>query len=230
LLLALFVLIESRARAALIPVATWRRRSLVSGGFVMMGASAVMGGVFVLSSLYLQRVLGAPAWEAGLCFLPMVLAVGLAAFVGSRLVAHAGTRPVLVLGLLVAASGAILLSRVPADAGYLANLLPGLVLVGLGLGLVFVAVPITVMSRVGGDDGLASGLMQTSHEIGISLGVAVLAGVASAAAAAGGGFTAGYREALVVAGLLGVAVAVAAAVAAPNVRPEGASPPRLHGG
>ncbi len=224
-LLSAFAFIERRSKQPIVPPSTWRVRSLVSGNAVYLGGSAVLGGVFFLSSLYMQRVLGIPAWQAGLAFLPLALAVGAGSNLASRLVARAGVRAALLLGLVIEGGGALFLAQAPSTAGYLLNVLPGFLAVGLGLGFTFVAAPIIVMADVRGDDaGLASGLMQTAHEIGISLGVAFLSAVATGAASQAGlavGFRQGMLAAAVIAGLL----AVVSSIIVPAIRPARATSP-----
>jgi EmrB/QacA subfamily drug resistance transporter len=228
--LAAFVAVERHTTRPLVTPAIWRVRSLVVGVAVMLGATGIMAGAFFLNSLYLQRVLGASALEAGLAFLPLAVALVLAAHLGSRLLPQVGTRVVLVLGLLVTAGGALLLAGMPNDATYLGNVLPGFLALGVGLGLSFVAVLITAMADVGGDDtGLASGLMSTAHEIGAALGVALLSTVATAGAGRAG-FTAGYHDGLLLAAGIAVAGAVLTLVALPTVRPPGGAHLKLHGG
>jgi MFS family permease len=220
-LLATFGLIERRVKQPIAPPSIWRVRSLVSGNAVFLATSAVMGGVFFLSSLYLQRVLGLSAWQAGLAFLPLALAVGGGSGLASRLVQHAGTRSVIVVGLLIECGGALLLARAPSDAIYLVSVLPGFIAIGIGLGFSFVAAPLAVMADVRGDEaGLASGLMQTSHEIGISLGIASLSAVATAAAMQVG-FAAGYRQSMVAAALVAGLLAIVSLIVVPAVRVSG---------
>jgi EmrB/QacA subfamily drug resistance transporter len=229
-LLAGFVILERVVAHPLVPPSVWRVRSLVSGVVAMLGATGAMSGVFFLSSLELQRVLGASPLQAGLAFLPLMVAVAAASQLGSRLLPHLGTRSVLVAGLAAAAGGALLLSRAPLHPAYVADLLPGFLVLGIGLGLAFVAISVTTMADVEGDRaGLASGLMMTGHEVGGALGVAVLSAVATAVAASSG-FAAGYQAGLVAAALLGGAVALLALVTVPSVRPQGASHAGLHGG
>lgn len=121
------------------------------------------------------------------------------------------------------ATGALLLADVPAQASYATDLLPGLLILGIGTGLVFPAASVTAMRDVtAGQAGLASGLMMTAHEVGAALGVAVLSAVAAAAAdqtTAGGGFAAGYRHGFAVAAAIAAALAIAALLAVPPVRP-----------
>ncbi len=228
-LLATFGLIERRVKQPIAPASIWRIRSLVSGNVVFLATSAVMGGVFFLSSLYLQRVLGLTAWQAGLAFLPLVIAVGGGSGLASRLVAHAGVRAVIVLGLVIEAGGALLLARVPSDASYFASVLPGFLAIGIGLGFSFVASPLLVMADVGGDEaGLASGLMQTAHEIGISLGIASLSAVATAVAMQTG-LAAGYRQSMVAAAVVAGLLAVVSLIVVPAVRASGGGSLGMHG-
>ena len=228
-LLATFGLIERRVKQPIAPPSIWRIRSLVSGNVVFLATSAVMGGVFFLSSLYLQRVLGLTAWQAGLAFLPLVIAVGGGSGLASRLVAHAGVRAVIVLGLVIEAGGALLLARVPSDASYFASVLPGFLAIGIGLGFSFVASPLLVMADVGGDEaGLASGLMQTAHEIGISLGIASLSAVATAVAMQAG-LAAGYRQSMVAAAVVAGLLAVVSLIVVHAVSASGGRGLGMHG-
>jgi EmrB/QacA subfamily drug resistance transporter len=228
-LLGAFAGIQRLVRRPLVPPFIWRQRSLVSGIAVMLGATGIMVGSFFLNSLYVQRILGASALEAGLAFLPLVVGIVVASRLGSHLVPHLGTRSVIALGLILTGGGALLLARVPDHATYLVNLLPSFVAIGVGLGLCFVAVPITVMADVDSEHaGLASGLMTTAHEIGAALGVAVLSAVATAGAAQAG-FSAGYREGMLAAAFIAVAVAVISLLSVPAVRPVGMARAGLHG-
>jgi EmrB/QacA subfamily drug resistance transporter len=229
-LLATFGLIERRVKQPIAPPYIWRVRSLVSGNVVFLATSAVMGGVFFLSSLYLQRVLGLTPWQAGLGFLPLVVAVAGGSGLASRLVSHAGVRAVIVLGLVIEGGGALLLARVPTDASYFANIVPGFLAIGIGLGFSFVASPLLVMADVGGDDaGLASGLMQTAHEIGISLGIASLSAVATAVAMQTG-LAAGYRQSMVAAAIVAGLLAIVSLILVPAVRASGGGGLGMHGG
>jgi EmrB/QacA subfamily drug resistance transporter len=228
-LLTAFALVERRVAQPIVPPSTWRIQSVVSGNAVYLGASAVMGGAFFLTTLYIQRVLGLEAWQAGLAFLPLAVAVGLGGKAASGLVAHAGSNAALLLGLVIEGGGALYLAAAPANATYFANVLPGLVAIGFGLGFSFVAAPLIVMSKVSREDsGMASGLMQTAHEVGISLGVATLSAVATAAAVSSGLAT-GYRQGMLLAALIAGLLAVLTLVAVPTVWPAGVAPMRLHG-
>jgi EmrB/QacA subfamily drug resistance transporter len=228
-LVVTFGLIERRVKQPIAPPFIWRIRSLVTGNVVFLATSAVMGGVFFLSSLYLQRVLGLTAWQAGLAFLPLVVAVAGGSGLASRVVSHSSVRAVIVLGLVIEAGGALLLARVPSDASYFASVLPGFLAIGIGLGFSFVASPLLVMADVGRDDaGLASGLMQTAHEIGISLGIASLSAVATAVAMQTG-LAAGYRQSMVAAAVVAGLLAVVSLIVVPAVRASGGGGLGMHG-
>ena len=217
-LLAGFSRVERRAPEPLVPPATWHIRSLVTGATLMFGATAIMVGSFFLNSLYLQNIMGASALETGLAFLPIAVAIGIAGHVAGHLLRHAGSRAVAIAGLLLMTGAALLFATVPGDATYLANLLPGYLLLGIGAGLVFPAASVTAMSEVDHDGaGLASGLVTTAHEIGAALGVAGLSAIAAASPFSD--FAAGYADAFAAAATVAVALAGAAALVLPAVRP-----------
>ncbi len=224
-LLAGFAAAEYSARRPLLPPRTWRNRSLVAGGLVMFGATGILVGTFFLNTLYLQDVAGASALRAGLEFLPLVGVIGLGSHLTSRLLPRAGSRVLAVAGLALMSAGALLLSALPAGAGYATGLLPGLLVIGAGTGLVFPAASVAAMSDIpAARSGIASGLMTTAHEIGAALGVAVFSAVATAQASAGGGFAAdgfaaGYRHGFTVMAVAAAGLALAAALAVPAVRP-----------
>jgi EmrB/QacA subfamily drug resistance transporter len=231
-LLTAFVVIERAVPNPLIAPAIWRVRSLISSTTVMLGATALMAGAFFLNSLYLQRVLGASALDTGLAFLPFVVAIGLAAQVGSRLLAHLGTRLTATGGLLFATAGVLLLARVPAHPTYASDLLPGFIALGIGLGFVFVSVSVGAMADIRDKEaGLASGLLNTGHEIGAALGVAVLAGITTASIGASltvSSFATGYRVSQLIAAIFAAGLAVLALVTMPSVQPTGGSRVRIH--
>jgi EmrB/QacA subfamily drug resistance transporter len=226
-LLATFTTLERAVARPLLPPRTWRMRSLVSGAALMLGATGILVGAFFLNSLYLQHVLGWSALETGLGFLPLVLAIGLAAHAASQFLPRAGSRAIGVAGLALIAAGSLLLALAPDRAGYAADLLPGFVLLGIGVGLVFPTASVTAMSEVDHEGaGLASGLMMTAHEIGAALGVAVL----SAVAAANGGAlsAAGYGDGFLAAALIAVLLGAVTTVAVPAMRPSGAARLAMH--
>ena len=225
-LLAGFAAVERSARRPLVPPQLWRARSLVAGVLVMFGATGILVGTFFLNSLYLQDVQRASSLRVGLEFLPLALVIGAGAHLAARLLPRAGSRVLIVAGLVVMGAGALLLTGVSARSGYLTGFLPGLLVVGMGTGLVFPATAITAMTGIAEDRaGLASGLMTTAHEIGAALGVAVFSAVA---VAAGGGIAAGYRHGFMVAAAVAAVLAVMAAMAVPAVRPAAGARVAVH--
>jgi EmrB/QacA subfamily drug resistance transporter len=225
-LLAAFAAAERSARRPLVPAQIWRNRSLVAGVLVMFGATGILVGTFFLNSLYLQDVQRASPLRVGLDFLPLALVIGAGAHLASRLLPRAGSRALIVAGLVVMGAGALLLTGVSARSGYLTGFLPGLLVVGMGTGLVFPATAVTAMSDIAEDRaGLASGLMTTAHEIGAALGVAVFSAVA---VAAGGGIAAGYRHGFMVAVAVAAGLAVVAALAVPAIRPAAGARVAVH--
>jgi EmrB/QacA subfamily drug resistance transporter len=228
-LLAIFALVERASRQPLLPPATWRHRSLVSSGAVVLGVTGILVGTFFLNSLYLQHVLDASALETGLGFLPLALSIGVTAHVASRLLPHAGTRTVVVAGLVLVAAGALVLAAAPDEASYAAHLLPGFLVVGVGMGLVFPGVTVTALSEVPANEaGLASGFLATSHELGAALGVAVLAAIAATAGdiTTLTGIAAGYQDGFIAAAGIAAALGAIALWSVPSIRPpEGAAAP-----
>jgi EmrB/QacA subfamily drug resistance transporter len=226
-LLAAFALAEYRAErgggSPLVPLRVFRSRSLTVGGLALLGATGTQVGVVLLSSLFLQGVLGASAVRAGVEFLPPVVLTGLGAGLAAHLMRKAGSRVLAVAGFALMAAGAFWLSRATAGSGYWPGLLPGLLLLGAGSGLAFPSAQVTGLSTVGAEvTGLASGLLTTMHEIGAALGAAIFPAIAagvSGFALGGAGFALGYRHALLVAGVVALALAALAAVALPSARP-----------
>jgi MFS family permease len=138
---------------------------------------AGMFGMFFLGALFLQRVLGYDPLEVGLAFLPVALLIGVLSLqVAPRLVMRVGARATLVPGLALIVGGLVLFARAPVDAGYVVDVLPSMILLGVGAGLVFPALMTLAMSgATQSDSGLASGLVNTTQQVGGALGLAVLA-------------------------------------------------------
>ena len=230
-LLAVFVLVERASRQPLLPPATWRHRSLVSSGAVVLGITGILVGTFFLNSLYLQHVLDASALETGLGFLPLALSIGAAAQLASHLLPHVGTRAVVVGGLVLVAAGALVLAAAPDDASYFAHLLPGFLIVGVGMGFVFPGVTVTALGDVPPEEaGLASGFIATSHELGAALGVAVLAAIAATAGdiTTLSGITAGYEDGFIAAAGIAAALGAIAALTVPSIRPSAGAAAAAH--
>jgi EmrB/QacA subfamily drug resistance transporter len=230
-LLGSFAVAERRAAQPLLLPQMWHNRPLVAGMVVMLGATGILVGTFYLNSLYLQDVLGAGPLLAGAEFLPMVVAIGLAAHLAARLLPRFGARVLAVAGLALLAGGGLLLAQASASAGYAAGVLPGLFIVGFGVGLVFPAATVAGMSHASaGQEGLASGMMTTAHEVGAALGVAVFAAVAAGArhAATVTGLAAGYQRGYLVAAAVAAGLAVIALLAVPAARPAAGQRVAVH--
>ncbi len=202
----LFVLVESRVATPLIRPRTLARRPVVSGTFLMLVATGLMLGLFFLTSLYLQHVLGMNALATGLLFLPIALAITAGAQLGAHLMSRLGGRAVAASGLLLTAVGAAVLTQAPSIDSALSGVLPGFLLAALGIGPVFVAATTTTLANVPPDEaGVASGVVNTFHELGGSIGVALVstiaaASISSAAVTGTDGFTNGYLACAVIAG------------------------------
>src|SRR4051812_30714700 len=212
--LAAFAALELRIRRPLLHLQRLGDRA-VGGGFVMMlAAAAVLFGSFLLSSLYLQNVLGTGALETRLAFLPFAVAIGAGVHAAQHLISHAGVRVPLAAGFAIAAAGLLLLSGVDAGGSYLADVLPGMLVAGLGLGIILVSVSVSVLAGAGEHEtGMLSGLNTTGHEIGGSLGIAVLLTIATGASGSTGARLAdGLGNAFLVAGLIAAAAGAAALI------------------
>jgi MFS family permease len=219
--LAAFAALELRTAQPLLRVQRLADRA-VGGGFVMMLAgSAVLFGSFLLSSLYLQNVLGTGALESGLAFLPFAVAIGAGVHIASRLVTHAGVRIPLAAGFAIAAAGMLLLSGVAANGSYVADVLPGMLVAGIGLGIILVSVSVSVLTGAADHEtGMLSGLNTTGHEIGGSLGIAILATIAAGVAGptAAAGLADGIGDAFLAAAIIAGVASAAALVILPSAR------------
>ena len=249
-LLGSFIVRESRATTPLVPLGIFRSRNMAGANLIQALMVAGMFGMFFLGAIYLQRVLGYTALEVGLAFLPVAVLIGaLSLGVSARLNMRFGARATLVPALTLMAGGLVLFSRAPVDASYVSDILPAMVLLGTGAGLAFPSLMTLAMSSATQEDsGLASGLVNTTLQVGGALGLAViatlsttrtenlLAGGDSQASALTGGFHLAF---LIGAGLVLAALAVAAEPCSsrlrrfkrcprwmrPRLRSTGTSPP-----
>jgi EmrB/QacA subfamily drug resistance transporter len=179
-LLASFVLVESRSKAPLIRLGIFRTRSLSVANASMAFVASGMFGLFYLATLYLQGVLGYSPLEAGLAFLPVTAGVVIGAGAAQKLIPRLGVRVTPSIGLVLAGFGLIYFARVPVDGAYLLDIFPGLTVMSFGIGLTFVPMTLLATSGVASDDaGLASGLFNTSQQIGGALGLSILSTVAA---------------------------------------------------
>jgi EmrB/QacA subfamily drug resistance transporter len=227
LMLAGFVLRQATARRPLLPLRVLRSRNVAGGNLAQALMVAAAIGFQFLISLYLQRVLGYGPIEAGVAVVPTALVIGIVSLgFSARLNTRFGARPVLVVGLVLIAAALALLTRLPVGGGYPVDILPSLLLLGAGAGLTLPAVTTLAMSGATAEDaGLASGLVNTTQQIGAALGLAVLASLATSrtdrALAAGAGtaeaLTTGYHLAFGIgAGLVAAALVLALVVLRPG--------------
>ncbi len=223
-----FVIVELRTTDPLVRIGRLADRGVGGGFALMLAASTALFGTFLLASLYLQNVLGTGPLETGLGFLPLAVALAFGVHAGSHVLGHAGVRVPMAAGFTVAALGLLLLSGADTNGGYVSDVLPGMLVAGLGLGIVLVCVSVSVMT--GAEDhetGMLSGLNTTGHEIGGSIGIAVLATIAAGAsvgdgsAALAGGISDAFVAAsgiAVVSGVVALIVLPAAATFLPKFR------------
>jgi EmrB/QacA subfamily drug resistance transporter len=179
-LIGAFVVIESRSAAPLVPFRIFRLRTLTGANVVGILLGASLFSMFFFISLYMQQVLGYSAIHAGLSYLPLALTIIVAAGLGGQLVTRFGFKPVLAAGMLSVAVGLAWFSQVSVGGGFTTDILGPSLLAAIGLGFGFVTTTIAAVSGVkGGEQGLASGLINTSQQIGGALGLAVLSTIAT---------------------------------------------------
>jgi EmrB/QacA subfamily drug resistance transporter len=240
-LLALFVARQARIANPLMPLRLFRSRN-VTGANLVQGLLVVgMFGMFFLGALYLQRILGYSALEVGLAFLPWTIVMAAMSFrFTAKLNLRFGPRATLIPALGIIAGGLLLFARTPVDASYVVDVLPAMMLMGLGTGLAFPSLMTLAMSGASAtDSGLASGLVNTSVQVSGALGLAVLATLATERTdvllaqgeAAAEALNSGYHLAyLIGAGLVAVAIAVAVTVLEPAPQPGGEQAREREGG
>lgn len=208
-----FVLVEGRARNPLVSPAVFRRRPTVVALVLMITGMGTVLSTFFFLTLYFQQVLGHSALQTGFEFLPGAILLVVTAHAGGHLASRHGTKPLLVGGIALAAAGALLLSGVSPDGGYLTDVLPGLLVLDAGIGLAASAIFITALAGVDDEEaGLVSGLTTTAHELGGALILPLLSTVAvSSVGVAALDAAAGLDPALVT-GAFGDAFRVAAGI------------------
>jgi MFS family permease len=172
-----FIAREATAKMPLVPLRIFRSRNVASANLIQVLSVAGMFGVFFLGALYLRRVLGYDALQIGLAFLPVSLAMGtLSIRYSERLVTRFGARNLLVPGLVLIGLALVLLALAPVHASYVTRVMPSMLLLGIGAGVCFPALMNVAMAGVAPQDaGLASGLVNTTAQVGGALGLAVLA-------------------------------------------------------
>jgi MFS family permease len=230
-LLAGFVARQATAAKPLMPLRMFRSRNVTGANLIQVLMVGGLFGMFVLGALYMQRVLGYDAVETGLAFLPVSVGIGvLSVGLAPRLTMRFGARAVLIPSLTLLMAGLALFSRVPVDGDYVADLLPTMLLFGIGAGMSFPALMTLAMSGASPSDaGLASGLVNTTQQVGGALGLAVLATLATTRTdrlladgeGAASALTDGYQLAFAVgAALLAGAIVLAAIVLKPVAAPQ----------
>jgi EmrB/QacA subfamily drug resistance transporter len=221
-LLAVFVAIEARVRSPLMPLGLFRLRNVATANVVGILWAAGMFAWFFVSALYLQLVLGYSPLEVGLAFLPANLIMGAFSIgLSAKLVMRFGYRIPLAVGLSLAAAGLLVFARAPVDGNFLVDVLPSMILLGIGAGMAFNPVLLAAMSDVEpSESGLASGVVNTAFMMGGALGLAVLASLASSRTesltSSGEGplaaLNGGYHAAFLVGALFALSAAVVGAV------------------
>src|SRR4029077_15040017 len=179
-LLIFFVLIERSHENPLVPLRIFSHRSLAAAAAAMPLAAAGLFCVFFFCTLYLQQVLGYNALKTGVAYLPLSITLIVASGAASRVVDRFTPTPVLIGGLLISTVGFVLLTRISGHSDYARHILPAMLVLGVGLGMSFV--PITIAGTNGvaaADSGVASGLLNTTQQVGGSLGLAVLSAVSA---------------------------------------------------
>jgi EmrB/QacA subfamily drug resistance transporter len=219
---ATFLAIESRVRLPLVPLRLFRLRNLSTSSVVGVLWAAAMFAWFFMAALYLQLVLGYSPLQIGLAFLPGNVIMGaLSIGLSAKLVMRYGIKKPLATGLLLAAAGLALLVRAPVDGSFVANVLPSMILLGLGAGMAFNPVLLAAMGDVDpAEAGLASGVVNTSFMMGGAVGLAVLASVAAsrthtlslAGRSEAAALTGGYHLAFLIGALFAAGAAVIGAV------------------
>jgi EmrB/QacA subfamily drug resistance transporter len=175
-LLGAFLLIERRSPEPLVPLGVFRVRTIRAANVAMFLLAAGLFAMFYFNSLYMQRVLGYTPLQAGLASLPFTLGIMVGAGMAQALVLRLGARETPIIGVVIGAIGLLLFLRLEPDGSYVTDLLPAIIVVSIGMGLAFVPVTLIATSGVGAETaGLASGLFNTSQQIGGALGLAVLA-------------------------------------------------------
>ncbi len=215
--LALFLALESRVSSPLMPLGLFRLRSIAASNVVGVLWSAAMFAMFFLSALYLQLVLGYSPLNVGLAFLPANLIMGaLSLGLSAKLVLRFGVRLPLVGGMGLVALGLGLFARVPVDGNFVVDVLPSMLILGLGIGMAMNPLLLAAMSDVEPQDaGVASGVVNTSFMLGGALGLAVLASVAAARTGdshSAAALVDGYQAAFVIGTLFALAAGAVAGI------------------
>jgi EmrB/QacA subfamily drug resistance transporter len=180
LLLGAFVAVELRSRAPLVPFSIFRVRTITGANVVGILVGASLFSMFYFISLYMQQILGYSPIKAGLSYLPLAVTIILAAGIASGLVTKVGFKPILTIGMICIAVGLVWFTQIDVHGTFLKDILGPSVIAAVGLGFAFVPVTIAAVSGIEDrEQGLASGLINTSQQVGGALGLAILAAIAN---------------------------------------------------
>lgn len=178
-LMAGFLFVESRSKSPLMPLGFFKNRTATGANVIGFGLGTIVFGMFLLLSLYMPQVLGYSALKTGVAYLAVALTAVVASGIAQALVTRIGVKVALTIGMVLLGAGLLYFTQISVDGTYVGDLLPGFLLVGVGLGFSFVPVSIAALAGVKPHEaGLASGLINTSQQIGGALGVAILTTVA----------------------------------------------------
>jgi predicted MFS family arabinose efflux permease len=222
------------SRRPLVPLRIFRSRTLTGANVVVFLLGCAVFAMWYFVSLYMQQVLGYSPIKAGVAFLPMPVTIVIGSAIAGKLVTRVGAGPMLVVGMGLQAAGMALFAQVSPNGTYVGDILVPSLVTAAGIGLSFVPVTIAAMSGARPEEaGLASGLVNTSRQIGGSLGLAILATVASSRTgdllgheSVHAALTSGFQDAFLVGGGFALAGSIAAAALIPRVRrPEPAEAP-----
>lgn len=218
--LAAFAALERHTATPLLRIERLADRAVGGGLFLMITTAGSIFALFLLSSLYLQNVLGMGPLATGLAFIPLALAAGAGAHAAGHIVGRHGVRGPLAAAFVVAAAGMTLLAHVGEDGSYLRDVLPGMLVAGVGLGVASVAVSIAILTGARDEEtGMISGLNSTGHEIGGTIGIAVFSTIAvGSGAIVGPQAASGIAHAFIAAGLLVSVAGIVALVVLPRAR------------
>jgi EmrB/QacA subfamily drug resistance transporter len=179
--LATFLVIEHRSKAPLMPLTFLRRGTVLSANALAILTTSAVGTMIFLLTIYLQQIQGYSALSAGIAFLPTAIVfLFVGGYLSAKLVTRFGMKPVLIIGMTIQAAGFLLLNRLSVGTPYLTELLPDMLVVSLGAAMVFTAFNIAALSGARkGEEGLASGLINTSRQVGSSVGLAIAVTIVS---------------------------------------------------
>jgi predicted MFS family arabinose efflux permease len=219
--LTLFAALETRVEKPLLKVRRLADRAVGGGLFLMLAAAGSIFGLFYLCSVYLQNVLGTSPLMTGLAFIPLAVAAGIGAHAAGHIVGSHGVRMPLAAAFAIATVGMALLAHVGSNGTYLRDVLPGMLVAGLGLGIAVVSVSIAILTGAREDEsGMISGLNSTGHEIGGTIGIAIFSTIAAGASGALGAAHAAsaVSHAFVAAGVLTSLASLVAFIVLPHAR------------